>query len=218
MDKAAGQPLSKVADGLSAEEWCRVGRSAGETLGKAHTVRAGGFYQRHPDGRWDFPDWRSLMDSTVHDRAADGEWIRQAGFSDGELAYMIRMIEVYRDEFNCPDPILCHGDFLPEHIFVDEALRVTALIDFGMCQGAHPIHDFTTLAMSDTGLTPELVLAGYPRRAWVPDRFQLRLHLHKLTLGMGFLAHHVRIEHYAEIPANARSLRETLEHLQRERL
>jgi hypothetical protein len=51
----------------------------------------------------------------------------------------------------------------------------------------------------------------------VADRFQLRLYLHKLTLDMGFLAHHVRIGHYAEIPENSRSLRETLECLRRER-
>jgi len=217
MDRAPGRPLSELAPDLGPEDWRQAGNAAGAALGRMHAVRAGGFYHRDANGNWDFPDWPSVMASTIEGRSADAAWIRQVGFSDAELAFMARMVEVYRDEFDCPEPVLCHGDFLPEHIFVDEDLNVTAVIDFGMCQGAHPIHDFAVLAMTDTGLTPGLVLEGYPRREWVADRFQLRLYLHKLTLDMGFLAHHVRIGHYAEIPENARSLRETLEYLRRER-
>jgi len=212
-DRVPGRPLGEVEAGLSEDDWARVSRDAGRALGQIHSVRAGGFYMRHADGSWDFPDWQSVMDSTLRDRGSEKEWILAAGFSDDEFAQMMRLIERYVMEFDCPEPVLCHADFLPEHIFVDDELRVCGVIDFGMAQGGHPIHDFATLAMVRTGLTPERVLIGYPASDFVRDRFDLRLHLHRLALEMGFLAHHVRIQHYPEIKENTRGLRETLEWL-----
>lgn len=54
--------------------------------------------------------------------------------------FMIDMIKRYRDEFPCRQPVLNHGDYLPGHIFVDEALRITGVIDFGMYEGSPPAH------------------------------------------------------------------------------
>ncbi len=207
--RVPGRPLSEVEARLSEDDWVRISRDVGEVLGRIHSVRVGGFYMRHADGSWDFPDWQPLMASTLRGRTSDEKWILAAGFNGDEFAQMMRLIERYATEFGCPEPVLCHADFLPDHIFVDDELRVSGVIDFGMAQGGPTIHDFATLAMVKTGLTPERVLAGYPESEDLRDRFDLRLHLHRLTLEMGFLAHHMRIKHYPEIRENTRGLRET---------
>ena len=82
---------------------------------------------------------------------------------------MLRLLERYRDDSACPQPILCHGDFLREHIFVDDDLRIRGVIDFGNYRGDHPIHDFAVLSIEDTGLEISRVLEGYPESLFLSD-------------------------------------------------
>jgi aminoglycoside phosphotransferase (APT) family kinase protein len=208
-----GRPLDEVGPELSEREWGEILLQAGQVLGKVHSVGVGGFYHRDPDGNWDFADWQGIMDSTVRDRSREEEWILGAGFAEEEFSQMIRLIERYREEFDCQQPVLCHGDFLPEHILVNDDLQICGVVDFGMYQGNHPIQDLAVIAMAETKMDLTKVLAGHPQRGRLSDRFEVRLHLHRLTLEMGFLAHHLRIQHYPEIESNRRSLRSTFDHL-----
>jgi aminoglycoside phosphotransferase (APT) family kinase protein len=210
--RCPGRPLSDIDREQISAEWAGICRQAGKVLGKMHSVEVDGFYHLNPDGSWDFPDWRAVMDSTVRGRGSEQEWIVRAGFSEDEFSCMMRLIERYRDEFSCAQPVLCHGDYLPEHIFVDDSLRICGVIDFGMYRGDHPIHDFAALSTAGTGMQIRQVLKGYPQSSFASDRFDMRLHLHRLTLEMGYLAHHMRIEHYPEIDLNRRGLRHTLQH------
>jgi aminoglycoside phosphotransferase (APT) family kinase protein len=210
MTKLPGRPLSEVLPGLTASQRARAWQAAGAALARVHAVRVGGFYRRSPAGAWDFPDWQAVMNSSIHDRSAERPWILQAGFTEDEFADMIRLMVRYRDEFDCPQPVLCHGDYLPEHIFVDEELRVRGVIDFGGYRGDHPIHDFALLAMEGYEADLESLLTGYPDDEVRRDRFAERLHLHRLTLEMGYLAHHIQIPGYPESALVTPGLRHTL--------
>jgi len=211
--RVPGRPLSEVIEELTESELASVGRQAGEVLGKLHGIEVGGFYHLSQDGKWDFPTWRAVMDSAVRDRSAEKELILGAGFAEDEFAQMVELLRQYRDGFDCPQPVLCHGDFLSEHIFVDSNLHITGVLDFGGHQGGHPVHDFAVLSMAGTRLKPTMLLPGYPDSPFLADRFEQRLLLHRLSLEMGYLAHHMRIGHHPEIAANTHSLRETLDAL-----
>jgi aminoglycoside phosphotransferase (APT) family kinase protein len=210
MTRMPGTPLSEVLPGLTTSQRARAWQAAGAALAQVHAVRVDGFYLRHANGEWDFPDWRAVMNSSIHDRSAEREWILQAGFAEGEFADMIRLMVRYRDEFDCPQPVLCHGDYLPEHIFVDEKLHVCGIIDFGGYRGDHPIHDFALLAMEGYEADLDSLLTGHPDDEVQRDRSPERLHLHRLTLEMGYLAHHIQIPGYPESALVTPGLRHTL--------
>ena len=123
---------------------------------------------------------------------------------------MMRMIERYGREFACDTPVLCHGDFLPEHVFINEQGRICGVIDFGMYEGNHPIHDFAIIRMSSDAPTVEAIRRGYPDAAVLNDRFEWRLHLHVLMLQVGYLAHHIQIPAHPEVSLYVKGLQATM--------
>jgi len=213
--KVPGKPLSEVQDNLSKEEFIRVWRRAGEILGRIHSVKVDGFWRRLDSGKWSLIGWRRYMHSIIRDRSSEKNYILSAGFSREDFSFMLDMLRRYRDEFPCDQPVLCHGDFLPEHIFVnvEDGLEITGVIDFGEFQGAPNIHDFAVLSFECPTLDLSPLLEGYPYRDCLNEDFELRLNLHKLALLIGYLAHHMRIGNVKEAESNTRALRETLKTL-----
>ena len=67
------------------------------------------------------------------------------------LGIITECLKHYGAHFGCDQPVLCHGDYLPEHVFVDADLNVTGVIDFGLYQGEHPIFDLAVMAMGGHG-------------------------------------------------------------------
>ena len=210
---ATGRPLSALLPDLNESErgllWPRVGA----VLRAIHSVAAGGFWKRLPSGEWDFPDWASVMDSMVRDRGAELPSLAQAGFSGQDCDRMMRLLVQYRDEFECDRPVLCHADYLPEHIFVTEDLHVSAVVDFGDYCGDHLIRDLA-IADEDEEMDVAGLLDGYGEEWTRDEQFEDRLYLHRLTLDMGYLAHFVRdLPGHPATAFHVRALRRTLDWL-----
>ncbi|NIP26422.1 MAG: aminoglycoside phosphotransferase family protein, partial [Phycisphaerae bacterium] len=144
--KLPGTALSDRQKSLTQQELQAVFRQAGEILSKIHSIKVNGFYKRQADGSWDFATWQKVMISALKDRAAEKTFILASGFSEIEFNVMLGLLKKYKDEFACDQPVLCHGDFLPDHIFVDDHLVISGIIDFGEFQGGPPIHDFARLS------------------------------------------------------------------------
>jgi len=207
--KAPGRPLSTLLPRLTEAERSQLWPQIGAALAAIHSVTAGGFWRRLSDGRWDFPNWVSVMDSAVRNRGAEIPLLMQAGFGEQDGDEMMRLLARYRDEFDCSQPVLCHSDYTAEHIFVTDDLRVSAVVDFGDFCGDHPVRDLATVAGEEIDLAS--VLRGYGAD-WVSEElFMDRLQLHRLTLDMGYLAHLMRDRPgHPAIPLHVRGLRSTL--------
>ena len=212
--KISGQPLESHWQSLTAEQRQNSLRQMGEVLAQIHAVRADGFYKRHADGNWDFSSWSKLMKATAGDRRAERKWILQAGFSEADFAFLVRMIERYEKEFDCDSPVLCHGDYSPDHVFVDDNLRVCGVIDFGDYQGNHPVHDFAVLRLWEDEQFEKTMRQGYEPAALFDDRFELRLHLHLLALQVGYLVYHIQIPNHPDMPSYVQSLQTNMKWLQ----
>jgi len=213
IERLKGRPLSKVYKKLSPEELNKLLEQAGEMLGKIHSVKVGGFYRRHKDGTWDFPTWDKFMDSTIRERNAEEQYILNAGFTEGQFASMIEMLEFYKTNYPCHQPVLNHGDFLPEHIFVDDGKKISGVIDFGMIEGNTPIHDFAYLNFEGPELNLEALKKGYPDKSLFDQEFDLKINLHKLALQMGHLTHNVKIGDQKQAKSIACRLNNTLRFL-----
>jgi len=71
-------------------------------------------------------------------------------------------------------PVLKHGHFVPQHIFVTEELALSGIIDFGEFQGSAPIPNLAYLVLEQPDLPMTPLLAGYDdtvRLAVVIDEF-----------------------------------------------
>jgi Ser/Thr protein kinase RdoA (MazF antagonist) len=212
---APGRRLSTLLPLLSQSERSQLWPRVGAVLAAVHSVTVEGFWKRQADGSWDFPDWASVMNSTVRDRGAELGLLRQAGFTEGDCGEMMRLLRRYQDEFDCPRPVLCHCDYLPEHILVTDDLCVSGVVDFGDFCGDHPVRDLAVVHEAE-----EMYLAGILRGYsgdWVRGaQFEDRLYLHRLTLDMGYLAYFMRERSdHPGVAFHSHALRATLDWLLR---
>jgi aminoglycoside phosphotransferase (APT) family kinase protein len=185
-------------------------RQMGEALSGIHSVRAGGFYKRHVDGVWDFADWMSLVQCSIRERTAEWPFVLAAGVTEAEWSEITGHMARYAGDFSCDVPVLCHGDYSPGHVFFDDDLRLTAVIDFGGFQGAHPMHDFTILRMDCGEEVEAAVRAGYAAPERLGERYELHLRLDLLMTLIGYLAHHTQLPGHPGVGGYVRGLRETL--------
>lgn len=207
--KISGTPLAEIKDQLTNEKLSQVYEKAGTILRQLHQARVDGFYKRHNDGVWDFPDWYKVANSAVIDRGKETTFYLKSGFMEDEVKKMLGFLEIYRDQFNCKQPVLCHGDYLEEHIFIDKDLTITGIIDFGMYRGDHPIHDFARLYSDSRFANMDSFKKGYGDHEMFHDRFEIRLLLEALGNQMGHLGYYAQSDMKHEINYTAKRLRET---------
>jgi aminoglycoside phosphotransferase (APT) family kinase protein len=188
-EHAAGRSLRDALAVIDGPALDRVLCQAGEVLGGIHGIEVEGFGCRVGEGRWDHATWEEEMDAELAGARAKRDYVLQAGFSAREFDFMLAMLERYRDEFPCRRPVLCHGDLVPEHIFVDGDMNISAVIDWGQIHGAPPIVDFMHLSLARPELDLGAVRRGYPNKDVVGKDFDLRLHLQRLSFLLGCVAH-----------------------------
>ena len=185
---ARGTAISDIADAPSSNRATALQRS-GQVLAQLHTVATPGFWRPTPDGTWPLTDWQTSMSGFIRGRTAERDLIVSIG-TDIEFDHMVELMAIYVRDYPCTQPVLCHGDFTPDHVFVDHDLRVSDVIDFGMF-GAGPAAG--DLAFLNFRLTPEdfnAVIAGYGNES---PEFRRAIDLHTVGLAIGHLAHHVTI-------------------------
>ncbi len=91
--------------------------------------------------------------------------------------------------------------------------KSSAVVDFGDYCGDHPIRDLSN-AEGDDAMDLVGLLRGYPGEWVQAEGFRDRLHLHRLMLEMGYLAHHLRQRpDHPAVAFHVRGLRSTLKWL-----
>ena len=212
-NKFEGRPLGDFIKTLSTKELEAILEQAGRILRKIHSIKVGGFYRRHTDGSWDFSDWDKYMDSVIRGRNSEKQYVLDAGFTNSEFTYMIDMLKHYKINYPCHQPVLNHGDYLPEHIFVTDEKKISGIIDFGMIEGNTPIHDFAFLDFERPDIDISILKKGYGDGSLFDDSFDIKLNMHKLALQIGHLSHNVKIGDSKQAKWIAGRLRSTVEEL-----
>ena len=126
---------------------------------------------------------------------------------------MIGLLRSYVADFPPPQPVLCHGDFVPEHIFIDHDLDVCGVIDFGMYCGAPQIADLAYLRYALPESDFVAILEGYGAESSQGETFWRRLDLHALGLAIGNLAGEVGNGNVTAASRSADALRAILDRL-----
>ena len=210
----SGKPLSVLLPILSPAQLAMILAQVGRALRGIHSVTVGGFYKCNgspgPDGQyrhWDFAIWDDVMRSHVENRKAERPFLMQMGFSEQEIEIIYQMMERYRQEFVCLQPVLCHGDFRPCHLFVAEDLTLSGVIDFGEFQGGPLIHDFADFHARCPEIELCGLLDGYEEGDRFSGTFAQQLLLHTVGSQAGYLAYCLQQNDHENADAAARVLR-----------
>ncbi len=213
ISKLKGNPLKEKLKNLKKEELDKILFQAGEILSRINSIKVNSFYRRHKNGSWDFPNWNEMMKSTLKDRISEKEFILKHNFNENDFSHMLEMIEYYKDKFPCKQSVLCHGDYLPEHIFITKNNEISGIIDFGMIKGNAPIHDIAFLNFQYSKFDIESLKKGYKDKSLFDNNFDIKLNLHKLMLQIYHLAHSTKTEDIQGANFIAEKLKNTFEYL-----
>jgi len=178
--KVPGSPLAQIQHALDSETRDRVLFEAGEILRTIHSIRVVGCGSRLGKESWEFGSWAEYRDSFMSDREKQKAQIVSAGMPENQFQAAVTEIDRFFKEYVPEWPVLCHGDFMPPHIFV-AGDRVSGIIDFGYFRGNSPFLDLAwfNLCTSDEDLTS--LAAGYQARGKVSN-FEDGLRLQKMAL------------------------------------
>jgi aminoglycoside phosphotransferase (APT) family kinase protein len=198
---AAGRALAGMLPGMSAGQRRSAAGSCGQAAARLHSVRVGGFYRRHADGGFDFADAAALRASDLANRLDDLRVLSRAWLTPAEARRARDLLPEAVAARGDGPAVLCHGDLIPDHIFVsageDTTVTVTGLIDFGDAFGGRPLDDMEVLCRNWPGMDHAALAAGYgPADFWDDDG--RRLALGQLRLLIGFAAYDLRTGKQAE--------------------
>ena len=181
LEMLPGKSIADVKETLSEEQLSTAYRNIGKILRLIHSVSVGGFSMHHDDGGWDYDSYDQSINSVITQISSNKNLFQKNGFTSEEFEEMVGHIEQLRDRFDCKLPVLCHGDFLEEHLFIDEEMSITGVIDFGMCRGDHPIFDFARMHADSRFNNTEDIIEGYGEHDMFQDDFNNRLFITSLS-------------------------------------
>lgn len=212
--KSQGVALSTLLDDLNEKQTQTALYNAGRVLRRINSIHVDGFYKRQEDGNWDFASWNRISASTLEDRIGEKDLILQAGINEGDFDSLIMQLKTYLNRYHYDHAVLCHADYLPEHIFIDpDTFEVRDIIDFGEFQGGPYILDLAYFHFECPEIDMAPMAQGYFDNQAIGDDFWDELHYYQIGLQLGYLAHYVTIDDHASIQPTKQALQKTLTYL-----
>ncbi len=207
---APGLPLESMIGGLSERDRHTVLVNLGRTLGQLHSVGMPGMWRPDQRGHWPSPD--DLCRGFIAERRTERRHLVRAGLTDAEIEHTYSVLQ----EFPGPGPIgpvLCHGDIGPDHVFIDSALRVSGMIDWGMWHGGSIIGELAYLLKKFPADDFEAVLEGHGSCSADDPGFRRKIAASLAQQQIGHIAHHVIIGDEQGVRRNLSDLRRALAEL-----
>lgn len=189
IEKAPGRPLADVMDTLDTQQMTTLFSRIGAALATMHGIHVDQF---GPAGSGSIGTWTSYARELLDARRAEACDAIEAGLTRNEVDSLLRIIERMED-ITCEAPSLCHGDISADHLFVDETLNLTAIIDFGMCQGGPGALDIAILTMFHPDVRLEWLWSGYAPGEHVPANYPRHILTLQANVALTYLAHDFRL-------------------------
>jgi aminoglycoside phosphotransferase (APT) family kinase protein len=192
-----GRPLETVQDEPIAR---RLTAAAGEYLARIHAVATSGNGPLDAHGRGRRANFSDAL--AWDDQAAAAALVN--GISRADVDQAAQLLDASRQLWT--PPRLLHGDWLPEHVLVQDD-AVVGIIDFGGAHSGDPAFDIAYWQFFwDTERYPgAALLEGYRRAGDPGPNLDQRVHLCRLGLSMRAIAYYT--EHGRMFPAQHAALR-----------
>ncbi|CAF1054980.1 unnamed protein product [Rotaria sordida] len=222
LEKVKGRSFRKVIDGenISKNDVAQVLEQAGTILKRIHSVKVNGYWRLNHDNQWDFDSWTDYMKSTIRDRIEDKQCLFDVGLNEGDFNFIMKCHVLYMNNYECHQPVLCHGDYTHEHWFVDESLNITGIIDFGDMQGGPVTTDFAIFQMNESKSDVNSLIRGYNgiNDSAINECFSQELDLHTLIISIGYLIYFTKQNNTEDIKQTLDSLKKVIDDLKKQYL
>lgn len=207
LEKVPGRPLAAVLDGLDEDCMATLFGRVGAALRTMHDIR---IEQFGPIGAGRSGSWAGYVREILGARRGDAQDAIDTGLTKDEVNSLLDIIERL-GVIPCDFPSLCHGDVGTDHLFVDEALQVTGIIDFGMCQGGPGALDIAILTMLHPEIRLESLWSGYALGQDIPATYARDILAFQANVALTYLAHDFRLGNADSRPIVLASLRSIIE-------
>lgn len=191
LDQARGKSLAEWLPVLDFDQRAHVFQQVGAALRRIHGITLDDFGPLRSRGAGAGREWRDYVDQVVTDRRNDMPDLVRAGLDESEASALLEIVTTL-STYPCAQPVLCHGDLADEHIFIDEDLNVTGIIDFGMAQGGPGVLDIAVLLMFHPDVELAWLADGYGAGVADDARTRTMIVAHQANIGMSYLAHNTR--------------------------
>lgn len=164
--------------------------TAGELLGKMHTIPVTGFGSLDEHGK-------AKHDSFVGKLAGGPERIKRFmdlsevwGIPKNQMEKAMNLLQERALKFKDMKPTFNHGDFAPKHIMYDGS-EVTGIIDFGDIQSSAPIFDFVRWEYwYGNNELLRWIKEGYPDKSIFDESYEEKSGLIQLNMALGTMWHY----------------------------
>lgn len=206
--EAPGRELPGVLRTLSARQRHIVMMRLGEILARLHSVGTPGPWRPDDDGVW--PEPEQVRRWFIADRAAEHADLVAAGLDGYEVDRIIEILDQGWEPVAHGAAILCHGDISPDHVFIDDDLQISGLIDWGMWAGGSTTADLANASLRNTDDDFAAIVQGHGTGSFDERSFRRGIALATLAEMAGTMAHHQRIGDTNGMPSAVNRLRRVL--------
>lgn len=212
VEAATGQPMEDALPRLNSSQRQRLLGSLGRSVALLHSVRAPGVWRPDDHGRW--PDPMAVRQGFIANRRGETNQLVAAGFSSVEIDRILVVLEQCPHTPPLNDFVLCHGDLSPDHLFSDDAQRVSSIIDWGGWRGSSRIEELAYIcSWVTTTADRTALLDGYGIPSQDQRDLQASMAMSLINQLIGQVAHHVEIGDQQGTANVAVSLRRALSEL-----
>lgn len=154
-----GKQLAEILATLRPEQRSTAMNNIGQVLALLHSIPMPGTGRPNADGSW--PDPRTEADRYLSSCLNAADQLGVADFSRSEITWVKDLLG--RGQPMDEDPVLCHGDVSPEHVFVAPDMNVIGLIDWGMWSAGPAAGELAGLTVRTSRLDYNAIATGYGR-------------------------------------------------------
>ncbi|MBI4101206.1 phosphotransferase [Candidatus Microgenomates bacterium] len=158
--------------------------TAGGTLAKIHSIKTRGFgnFTAPGQGQKLRPEqWVTAPKERLQNIVSAAKSIN---YAETNINKAFDILEQHKGAFNQVEPVLAHGDFGSDHIFIKGG-KVSGVIDMEGCESGHPVIDFAWWDFYFGMHWPtEWLQAGYSDKTVFDATFDLKLHIAKLRMAL----------------------------------
>ncbi|MGH2461267.1 MAG: phosphotransferase family protein [Chloroflexota bacterium] len=190
LEPVAGRALSDVVMELTPRERELIFTQVGTVISTIHGIEVDGFGRLRPGGHWESPNRESYTQAILHQRSRDVPALIQAGLHETEVDSLLELL-ARLPTVAWSQPVLCHADLTMSHLFVDDQLNLTGVIDFGQWRGGPPALDFAVLRMYHPEVDLAWLKRGYQNQAIFDDTFPLQILIHQANMTIGYLGYDI---------------------------
>jgi aminoglycoside phosphotransferase (APT) family kinase protein len=183
---APGRPVVELLPGLSGERRRTLLTGLGRVVARLHDVSTPGAGRPGPDGTW--PDPADNLRVFVARQLGERPHLVTAGLAAAEVDAILALVGQSPDAPARRDAVLCHGDLHQAHVYADDELQITAIIDWGLWHGGTAIGE---LAYLSTKYEPDdfaAIVSGHGAGRLDDPSFRRRIALAVVNRTIGHLA------------------------------